>query len=663
MPGVVPDVSVIIVNYNVKDYLLNCLRSIEQRLPGVTVEVIVVDNHSSDNSVAELQPLFPDITWVALQENIGFGKGNNAALPYCNGRYILFLNPDTIVSRDTFNTMVAFMDAHPDVGMSGCKLLNADGSFQLACRRGFPTPWASFCKLFGLQSMFPNSKLFAKYNLTYLSTDETYEVDALIGAFMIGRAEVVRTLEGFDPDFFMYGEDLDLCYRVQKLGWRVMYVHTTSVVHFKGESTKRSSMNEVRVFYDAMEIFARKHFSNSRVFLGLMRAGIAVRSFVEHIMRRRIEVTIALIDVCCVLASLLLATAIRVRDPFGVPLPFGFPDYAYPTVLIVVPLVVLLSLIAMGEYVEYRPTVRRSLVGLLIAFLVLSSLMQFFKDFNFSRGVLLMTIGFSAVLFTAIRSVFALREIRRKRNRRRRVLLVGLTEGTERLIASLTMAEPKNTIIVGVVATQPTALDEFAGMPVLGSSQYIDKVVLESCAQEVIVTDTSLTPSESNHLIKAAGAVARTRVHLATEYETLVTSRIIEDVSNAGSPVQITPLLRFRNRTVKRVADIAFSLMVLLSNLPLLTLGSRQARNRMQAWTAVLRGSKSLVGLYADGRRRQAGKEGITGLVQINQPHKLSASAITQLNDYYVDRFTLALDVEIILKHFLRNLRGQQRHP
>ncbi len=651
-----PDVSVIIVNYNVKDYLLNCLRSIEQRHEGVSLEVIVVDNHSADNSVDEIQPLFPSVTWIALRENIGFGKGNNAGLPHCAGRYVLFLNPDTIVSPDTFNTMVAFMDAHADVGMAGCKLLNADGTFQLACRRGLPTPWASFCKLFGLQALFPNSPLFARYNLTYKSVDETYDVDALMGAFMIGRIEIVRDIGGFDPAFFMYGEDLDLCYRVQQLGWKIMYVHTTSVVHFKGESTKRSSMNEVRMFYSAMEIFARKHFANSRGFLLLMKGGIAFRSFVEQIIRKRVEIMIAVADIICILLSLLIATAIRFEGPFA------FPPYAYPTVLIVVPLVAILSLVAMGEYVEYRPTVRRSLVGLLLAFLVLSTLMQFFKDFNFSRGVLLMTIGFSAILYSITRGAIAISNVQRRRLRRRRVLMVGLTEGTERLVASLMMAEPGNTMIVGVVATQPTTVGEFAGLPILGSSQYLEKIVLASTAQEVIITDTTLSRSETMRLMKAC-ATAQARVHVASEYDALVTSRIIEDVSGAGSFVQLTPLLRFRNRTLKRSVDIAFSIMVLLSNLPLLTLRSRRTLDRVHSWTAVLRGSKSLVGLYPDGRRRQAGKNGITGLVHVNLPHILSASAITQLNDYYVDRFTLALDVEIILKHLLRNLRGKQRNP
>ena len=203
-----PDVSILIVNYNVKDYLLQCLRSIYAREDNLNVEIVVVDNASQDNSVEDLRPQFPDVKWLPLTENVGFGRGNNAGLEHCTGRHILFLNPDTIIGQDTLAVMTSYLDEHPEVGLAGCKVLNPDGTFQLACRRGLPTPWASFCKLFGLQSMFPSVPLFSQYNLTHKSVDETYDVDALIGAFMMGPREIILGADGFDPDYFMYGEDL-----------------------------------------------------------------------------------------------------------------------------------------------------------------------------------------------------------------------------------------------------------------------------------------------------------------------------------------------------------------------------------------------------------------------------------------------------------------------
>lgn len=654
-PTGTPDVSILIVNYNVKDYLLQCLRSIDARADDLDVQVVVVDNASSDGSVDELRALYPHVTWVPLSENLGFGRGNNVGLEHCTGRYVLFLNPDTIIGQDTLSTMVAYLEDHPEVGLAGCKVLNPDGTFQLACRRGLPTPWASFCKLFGLQSLFPRSRLFAQYNLTYRSIDETYDVDALIGAFMIGPASVVRAADGFDPAFFMYGEDLDLCYRIQQQGYRIRYVHTTSIVHFKGESTKRSSMNEVRVFYEAMEIFARKHFGGSPLFLAFMRGGIALRSVLERVLRRRREIAIALADLACMSVALMAATAVRFDGPFG------FPDYAYPTVFIVVSVVALLSLIGVGEYIEYRPTMRRSVVGLLITFFALSSLTYFFKEYAFSRGVLLMTIGFATVLMGVIRGIAALYDQSKGAGKTRVILLVGLTEASERILRALQSAERRNAMVAGLVSVGPYRDDHFADQPVLGTTQYLDKIVRDTGAEEVIVADPSVSQAEAIRMMQTT-APYRARFHMASEYDDLITARIINDVAGVEPTVNVTPLLRARNRVVKRSVDILTALLVVPLLAIRLSLGSSRARTRWPIWVSVLRGRMSVVGLYPDQRPRPAGKPGVTGLVQISGPASLSTQAIEHLNDYYVDEYTLALDVEIMLKHLLRRRGNINRY-
>lgn len=650
-----PDVSILIVNYNVKDYLLQCLRSIRDRQDTLQVQVVVVDNASSDGSVDELRPQFPEVNWIALDENVGFGRGNNAGLDACTGRYLLFLNPDTIISQDTLQTMVQYLDAHPEVGLAGCKVLNPDGTFQLACRRGLPTPWASFCKLFGLQSLFPKSRLFARYNLTYLPIDETYDVDALIGAFMIGRRETIVEAGGFDPQFFMYGEDLDLCYRIQQSGKAIRYVHETSIVHFKGESTKRSSMNEVRVFYQAMEIFARKHFGRSRIFLSLMRLGITLRSGMEHLLRRKREILILIADLIGINLALMAATTVRFESPFG------FPEYAYPTVFIVVSLVALLSLISVGEYVEYRPTIRRSVVGLLVTFFVLSSLTYFFKEYAFSRGVVLMTIGFTAVIMAATRGLASLYDASKGAGKTRVIVLVGLTEAAQRILAALQTAEHRNARIAGFVSVGAYRDDTFEGQPVLGTTDYLDKIVEETEAEEVIVADPAVTQADAMQLMQRT-APFRARFHLASQYDDIVTARIINDVAGREPTVNITPLLRFRNRLVKRGMDVAAALVVVPILAIRLSLGSLNARDRWGAWISVLRGTSSLVGLYSDGVKRAAGKPGMTGLAHVSDPASLSPTAIEHLNDYYVDAYSLALDIEILLKQLLRRRGHNNRH-
>jgi GT2 family glycosyltransferase len=642
------DVSIIIVNYNVKDYLLQCLRSLEQLDASISREVIVVDNHSSDGSVHDLQQQFPWVVWIALDENIGYGRANNIGLERASGRYTLFLNPDTIVGRDVLQTMTSYLDAHQEVGLAGCKVLNPDGSFQLACRRGLPTPWASFCKLFGLQSIFPNSRLFAGYNLTYLPIDQTYPVDALIGAFMMGPTSLMQSLGGFDPAFFMYGEDIDLCYRVKLAGRSVMYVHSTSIIHYKGESTKRSSINEVRVFYEAMEIFARKHFGGSRIFLSFLRLGIAARSVMARMLRKKRELAIWCADMIAINAVLLFATSVRFQSPFG------FPDYAYPIVPIALTLISTLALISVGEYVEYRPTVRRSAVGLLVTFFMLSSLTYFFKDFGFSRGVLLMTIGFSVVLFAVIRGIASITD-RASTARRRTVLLVGINENTSRIIEELEKAERRNTEIAGVVAASSFSDRAFAGYPILGDASYLARILDVTGAQEVILTDQSMPHEKAMELMIACSS-QRARFHLATDYDDIVTARIINDVAGEEPSVSVPPLLRFRNRMAKRLVDVVVSILVLTLGMPVLIL---HRKSRIHArWWKVLVGTASVVGLFPDGVERTSGKPGITGLVQVSKNSSLSAPAIEQLNDYYVRDYSLALDVEIILKQLIRRNRG-----
>jgi GT2 family glycosyltransferase len=647
-----PDVSVLIVNYNVKDYLLQCLRSVMASTGGVTYEIVVVDNASSDNSQAELTPLFPGVRWIQIAENIGFGRGNNVGLEHCTGRHVLFLNPDTLVANDTLSIMVRYLDQHPEVGLAGCKVLNPDGSFQLACRRGLPTPWASFCRLFGLQSLFPHSRLFAQYNLTYLPVDATYNVDALIGAFMMGALELVRGLGGFDPAFFMYGEDIDLCYRMQKSGKQVRYVHETSIVHYKGESTRRSSINEVRVFYEAMEIFARKHFGRSGLFLWLLRTGIGMRAVFERFWRRRRDLAILLIDVISVLGALLLATSIRFDGPFG------FPAYAYPLVLVVVPLVVVVALVGVGEYVEYRPTVRRSFVGLLVSFFVLSSLTYFFKEFAFSRGVLLMTIGFTAAAMVVSRGLVALYDVARGRQRSHNILVVGQTEEARAIIRELQTAERRNATLLGVVSVQPFTDATFAGLPVVGTVAMLDKIVADVGADEVILADAQVSQADAMELMQRC-APSRARFHMAANYGSIVTARIINDVAGIEPTVAPAPLRTFRNSVLKRTADIVVATLVVPFVLMRLSLGRPGARDRWKAWTSVLRGSGSVVGLFPDGKRRSAGKPGITSLVRLSGPDMLDRHAIEQLNDYYVDHFSLSLDVDILLKHLFRRQRGK----
>lgn len=251
--------SVIIVAYNSRDYIPACLASVQDSLEGIDSEVIVLDNGSKVPIREDQKQAFPNVHWIVSEENLGFGKGCNLAAKSATKDILFFINPDTVVAKETFQKTLAYMASKSDSGAVGCKILNGDGSLQWACRRSFPSPFAAICKTIGLSALFPKSRLFASYNMTYLDPDVETEVDAVSGSFLGIARETFRQLHGFDEDFFMYGEDLDICLRTKKLGFKNYYYPGTSILHFKGQSSKTRRFRTFVEFYAAMLIFAKKH--------------------------------------------------------------------------------------------------------------------------------------------------------------------------------------------------------------------------------------------------------------------------------------------------------------------------------------------------------------------------------------------------------------------
>ncbi|HQV55153.1 MAG TPA: glycosyltransferase [Chitinophagaceae bacterium] len=279
------ELSVIIVNYNVKLFLEQCLCSVQKAMAVIDAEVIVVDNNSSDNSIEYLTAKFPAVKYITNKENTGFAKACNQGLQQAKGSYILFLNPDTIIPEDCFTKCVSFFEANKDAGAIGIKMLDGSGKFLKESKRSFPSPSTSLYKLFGLAKLFPRSKIFSRYHLGHLNENVNNEVDVLAGAFMMIKREVLDKVGGFDETFFMYGEDVDLSYRIQKAGFKNHYFAESSIIHFKGESTRKGSMNYVRMFYNAMSIFVRKHYGGSKagIFSFLIHVAIWFRAALSTI--------------------------------------------------------------------------------------------------------------------------------------------------------------------------------------------------------------------------------------------------------------------------------------------------------------------------------------------------------------------------------------------
>ena len=298
--------SVVIVNYNVKHFLEQCLYSVYKAIGKIEAEVFVVDNNSVDGSIALIQEKFPQVTLIQNKQNTGFAVANNQAIVKSKGKYVLLLNPDTVVQEDTFEKTLAFMESHPDAGGLGIKMFDGKGNFLPESKRGLPTPAVAFYKLFGLATLFPQSKKFGQYHLTYLNKNQNHSVEVLSGAFMLMRKETLDKTGLLDEAFFMYGEDIDLSYRITRAGYKNYYFAESSIIHYKGESTKKSSVNYVVVFYKAMAIFAKKHFSknNARLFDFLIHLAIYIRAALAIFTRFLKQLLLPAIDFSLILIGL-----------------------------------------------------------------------------------------------------------------------------------------------------------------------------------------------------------------------------------------------------------------------------------------------------------------------------------------------------------------------
>ena len=313
------ELSIIIVNYNVRHFLEQCLHSVQKATANINAEIFVVDNNSTDDSIEMVLNYFPKVTLIHNKENVGFSRANNQAIKLSSGKYVLLLNPDTVVEEDTFENCIKFMDEHKDAGGLGVKMIDGSGKFLPESKRGLPTPIVSFYKIFGLSKLFPKSKLFSKYHLGYLKENEANEIEVLSGAFMWMRKTVLDEVGYLDETFFMYGEDIDLSYRIILGGYKNYYLPHVKIIHYKGESTKKGNLKYVFVFYNAMIIFSKKHFAKkAKAFSFFINIAIYLRAFLAILNRFAVKIRLPLTDIFLITSALILFNFIK---PY-----FGFPN-------------------------------------------------------------------------------------------------------------------------------------------------------------------------------------------------------------------------------------------------------------------------------------------------------------------------------------------------
>jgi GT2 family glycosyltransferase len=383
--------SVVIVNYNVKYFLEQCLHSVVKASVNIPVEVFVVDNNSVDRSVEMVREKFPQVNVIANKENTGFSFANNQAIKISKGEYILLLNPDTVVEEDTFKKVISFMDKHPDAGGLGVKMIDGKGNFLPESKRGLPTPEVAFWKIFGFSTLFPKSQRFGRYHLGYLDDGKTHQIDVLSGAFMLMRKTALDKVGLLDEAFFMYGEDIDLSYRITKGGYKNYYFPETRIIHYKGESTKKSSVNYVFVFYNAMIIFAKKHFSqkNAKLFSAIINFAIYLRAGIAIFNRFVKRIFLPLTDTFLIFGGIYILKnywETKVKAAEGLQYPTEFLLYWVPAFTIIW----LFCIYVNGGYdkpISLRRTIRGVVIGTFSILVVYSLLPEIYR---YSRAIILL---------------------------------------------------------------------------------------------------------------------------------------------------------------------------------------------------------------------------------------------------------------------------------
>lgn len=639
--------SVIIVNYNVRYFLEQALLSVRKAAQRVPTEVFVVDNNSVDDSVRMVQEKFPEVHLIANKDNPGFSIANNQAIHQSTGEYVLLLNPDTVVEEDTFERCCAFMDAHPDAGGLGVRMIDGAGNFLPESKRGFPSPWVAFAKTFGLARIFPKSKAFNHYHLGYLPENETHEVEVLAGAFMFMRRTALEKVGLLDEAFFMYGEDIDLSYRIIQGGYKNYYLPETSIIHYKGESTKKGSLNYVKAFYQAMIIFARKHFKGRQatMFVGMLQMAIYLRAFMTLISNLFRKLYLPLIE------GGLMYLGLLVLEQFWASYHFQDPNYYDPAIRYLnYPLYVLIWLAGnffAGAYDEpFR--LRRLLRGLFSGTLVLAAAYGFLEDeYRSSRALILLGAAwaFGATICTRLLLYFIrYRSFAVGSERQRNLVLVGTKEESERALQLLQQANVRINLI-GRISPMEEDIET------LGRLSQLDEIVRIYRIDEIIFCSRDLSSQEIMKWMSQLGPQLLYKI-LPEDSLSIIGSHS-KDASGELYTIDVQfaiaqPLAK-RN---KRFLDLGLALTLLISY-PLQLLLVKSPLGLLRNVVAVILGQKTWVG-YApssfSANTLPLIKAGVLDPTKRLKDTELDQATIHRLNLLYAKDFQLWFDLEIIWK-------------
>jgi GT2 family glycosyltransferase len=652
--------SIIIVNYNVKYFLEQCLHSVQHAVSGLETEIYVVDNDSVDGSVKMVKEKFPEVHLIENKDNKGFSTANNQAIRKSKGEYVLLLNPDTIVEDDTLRKVVEFMDLHPDAGGLGVKMLDGKGKFLPESKRGLPYPSVAFFKVFGLSSLFPKSKLFGAYHLGYLDKDKTHVVDVLAGAFMLLRKKVLDKIGLLDESFFMYGEDIDLSYRITKAGYRNYYYADTRIIHYKGESTKKGSLNYVFVFYNAMIVFARKHFSkeNARAFSVMINIAIYFRAFISILTRFFNRIMLPLLDALLIFAGILFIKDYWERHfifPDGGHYPYAFMHIAVPVYLITWLLCIYLS----GGYdkpIRLRRIVQGMVAGTIIILVVYSLLNEHYR---FSRALIILGATWGTLIMLGERYLlhfFNFEGYKLNSEKNKRFVIIGEKDESER-VAELLQQTGMNPSFTGLVSYHHHRNNSNGFIGHLGQ---IKEIITIHKINEVIFCAKDV-PAQV--IIDMMSELKNEQVDYKIAPPESLSIIGSNSINTSGDlyVIDINAIIKRSNRRNKRMLDFLVATTLLLLY-PVIMFVVRNPLGLLKNIFAVLLAMKSWIGFtphtaYEAGRLPEI-KQGVLHPLDAFRNKNLPEETTNRLDLLYARDYKLTNDLNILIRGF-RNLGRQ----
>lgn len=638
--------SVIIVNYNVKYFLEQAILAAQKACIGLYADIWVVDNNSTDGSVEMLRERFPEVRLIANAENTGFSRANNQAIKASTGQYVVLLNPDTVVAEDTFHKVIEFMEQRPQAGGLGIRMMDGSGNFLKESKRGLPTPEVAFYKMFGLSSMFKNSRRFGQYHLSFLSEKQNHPVDILAGAFMCMRRSVLDEVGLLDEKYFMYGEDIDLSYRIRLSGYENWYFAQSSIIHYKGESTKKDSIKYVRVFYQAMAIFARQYFSprSARLFGLLIEGGILVRAIIALLRRWSKRTFHPLLDAVLLYVGMLLLVGFWEKN---VKIDEGT---VYPDVFVQLILPIYVLLWIAGAYFSgaYDKPFRASRLvrGLLAGTLAIAAVYGFFPpDWRYSRGLIVAGAAWSIFLTVAARTFLHLVLDGRtglSAPPQKRVLVVGSSEETNRVHALLQRAGVSHKFLGFVSDVQGDEENEFFA----GRRHDLAMAVKSLRADELIFCGANISNKEIIHYFETLGPLVSELKIVPAGSDFIIGSSSVDYPGDTYTPDFNLRINLPASKRNKRLLDLALGLAFLLAWPLLFWLYPSALRNPIKL-LQLLMGKFTLIG-YPPHNQLPRSKP---ALLHIGD-HLTQTALQLRLRKAYVKDYSAQIDLHFLWEAF-----------